>query len=733
MGIKVGIDLGTTFCAVAMIGDDGKAAVIPNEMGERLTPSVIQFFDDGSYIVGADAKEALDYGEEGCAAVFKRSMGESGVYCSFYGRDYTAQSLSEIMLRELKKQAEKVTGQRIDEAVVTVPAYFGELQREPTLRAAKDAGLNVRQLVSEPTAAAMNYAADHFRENAKVLIYDLGGGTFDLTLVQMKKNDRVDVIRTTGNSMLGGKNWDEELAKLLVQKIEEDVEYTECDIHTLALREAEKVKIALSSAMKARAHFTLDDYGSCTVEVTREEFDDATAHLREKTRGLCKNLLDSMKLSWRDINAVVLVGGSTRMPQIKKFIKQMSGREPLSRVNPDEAVAIGAAIMANLKAQPYAVQKITNDESVIRTLRKGSVPAKETAVESLQKLSVSDVVAHTLGKVTVNRDGTGYKNQIIIRENSVIPVKVAVAEQFYTKGEGGNESEIIMLQGSSENVRECTAVCRYIVSGIEHDPTNNPTILKVQYSYDANGIVHVQARQGDSDKDLPAKKLPAPDDMSRYYEGISAPPAKAKAEPLRIMMAVDVSGSMTGRPMEEAKKAMCRFIDEFSCYPGDVKIGAMAVSDRTQVVCELTNDLTACREKVGEIEVCMTGLCNEADPFDEILNRLAVARGKKVGVVLADGVWSYRDKAITRAKRCAAMGINIIGMGFGEADEEFLKAISSGEIGAIKVELDELTPTFGKIAQELGGGRGGKSRRLFGGSKTPPTECETWPAPGEQT
>ena len=129
----------------------------------------------------------------------------------------------------------------------------------------------------------------------------------------------------------------------------------------------------------------------------------------------------------------------------------------------------------------------------------------------------------------------------------------------------------------------------------------------------------------------------------------------------------------------------------------------------------------------------MTGLCNEADPFDEILNRLAVARGKKVGVVLADGVWSYRDKAITRAKRCAAMGINIIGMGFGEADEEFLKAISSGEIGAIKVELDELTPTFGKIAQELGGGRGGKSRRLFGGSKTPPTECETWPAPGEQT
>ncbi|MBR6337846.1 MAG: Hsp70 family protein [Ruminococcus sp.] len=729
MGIKVGIDLGTTFCAVAMIGADGKAAVIQNEMGERLTPSVIQFFDDGSYIVGAEAKEALDYGEEGCAAVFKRSMGESGAYCSFYGNDYTAQQLSSIMLRELKRQAEKVTGQRIDEAVVTVPAYFGELQREPTLRAAKDAGLTVRQLVSEPTAAAMNYAADHFRENAKILVYDLGGGTFDLTLVQMKKNARVDVIRTTGNSMLGGKNWDDELAKLLEQKILEDVEYTDTDIHTLCTREAEKVKIALSSAMKAKAHFTLEDHGSCTVEVTREEFDDATAHLREKTRGLCRNLLDGLRLSWRDINAVVLVGGSTRMPQIKRFIKEISGREPLSRVNPDEAVAIGAAIMANVKAQPYAVQKMTDDASVIRALRKGSVPAKEMPVESLQKLTVSDVVAHTLGKVTVNKDGTGYKNQVIIRENSVIPVKVAVAEQFYTKGGEDNESEIIMLQGDSENVAECTAVCRYVVSGIKHDPSRNPTLLKVQYSYDANGIVHVQARQEDQTTDLPARKLPAPPDMSRYCEGISAPPAKAKAEPLRIMMAIDVSGSMTGEPMEEAKNAMCRFIDEFSSYPGDFKIGAMVVSDRTQVVCELTNDLAQCKEAVNDIKVCMTGLCNEADPFDEILNRLAVARGKKVGVVLADGVWAHRDKAVTRARRCAAMGINIIGMGFGEADEEFLKAISSGEIGAMKVELSELTVSFGKIAQELGGGRGGK--KLFGGSKTAQTECETWPAPGE--
>ena len=726
MGIKVGIDLGTTFSAVAAIGKNGRPEIIPDSMGEKLTPSVIQFFEDGSYIVGEDAKEALEYGESGCASVFKRSMGESGAYCSFYGREYTAEQLSAIMLRHLKEEAEKVTGETIDEAVVTVPAYFGELQREPTLRAAREAGLNVRQLVSEPTAAAMNYAADHWRENARILVYDLGGGTFDLTMVQMGRDNRIDVVRTIGNSMLGGRNWDDELAKLMQEKILEDVEHTTSDLAAMTLRAAEGVKRMLTASTRAKATFELEDYGSYTVEVTREEFDERTAYLREKTRGLCKNLLDELGMEWRDITSILPVGGSTKMPQIRKFIKEISGLDPLSRVNPDEAVAVGAAIMVGMEKVPYVVQKGMGDRSGLRNILKSGVSSKETAVTNLQKLSVSDVVAHTMGKVTVNKEGTAYKNQMIIHKNSPIPVKFAVAEQFYTHA-GENESEIIMLQGDSEEVRDCTAVCRYVVKGIRHDPMKNPTILRVQYSYDANGLIRVQARQENDEKDLPITREAAPEDMSRYHGSIVTSLQKGKPETMRIMMAVDVSGSMIGEPMEEAINAMCHFIDEFRDYEGDVKIGIIAVSDKTAVVQDLTSDLNACKRAVQSIECCMTGLCNEADPFDEILNRLTLAKGKRVGIVLADGVWAHQIVAMERAKRCHAVGIDIVGMGFGEADEDFLRVISSGDISSMKVELSELKVSFGKIAQELGGSSRGLKKRSGMEHKT----AQTWETPDE--
>lgn len=727
MGLKVGIDLGTTYSAVAAIGKFGRPELIPNSDGEHTTPSVIQFFEDGTYIVGSEAKESMELGEYGCASVFKRSMGEEGSYCTFFGRDYTAEDLSAILLKHLKDECEKVTGQWIEEAVVTVPAYFGELQREPTLKAAKRAGLKVRMLVSEPTAAAMNYAADHWRENARILVYDLGGGTFDLTMVQMKKDEQVEVIRTIGNSMLGGRNWDEELAKLMQEKISEDVEFTGSDLAGETLRAAETVKRQLTASARVRHTFDLEDYGSYTVEVTREEFDERTAYLREKTRGLCQNLLGDLGMKWEDVTSVLLVGGSTKMPQIKRFIHDISGRDPLNRVNPDEAVAIGAAIMEGIRSAPYVVQKVIDDSTSKREVSKGGVLGKEGAVSNLQKLSVSDVVAHSMGKVTVNKEGNAYKNQVIVQKNSPIPVKCAVAEQFYTVSGEDNESEIIMLQGDSEEVRDCTAVCRYIVKGIRHDPAKNPTVLRVQYSYDVNGLIHVQARQEDSERDLPIERLPAPADMSRYYEPIVTTLQKVKAEAMRIMLVLDVSGSMINEPMEEAKAAMCRFVDEFSEYPGDLKIGVMAVSDKVAVVQDLTPNLKSVKSAIMSMECCMTGLCNRADPFDELINRMALAKGKKVAVVLTDGVWEKQIAAVERAKRCHAIGINIIGMGFGEADEDFLRVITSGDISSMKVDLSELRVSFGKIAQELGGKNRGAKRRHGIEMK----KAEVWEAPQE--
>lgn len=221
MGIKVGIDLGTTFSAVAMMDEKkGQPVIIPNTEGERITPSVIQFTEDDEIIVGSEANEAFEAGESGCASVFKRSMGRQETYCSFNGKNYTAEDLSAILLRYLKEEAEAVTGQKIDEAVVTVPAYFYHKERQATMNAAKKAGLHIRQIINEPTAAAMNYGVNHWRENARVLVYDLGGGTFDVTLVQMRKGNYMESLQTTGDHMLGGKDWDSRISMLVEEKIE---------------------------------------------------------------------------------------------------------------------------------------------------------------------------------------------------------------------------------------------------------------------------------------------------------------------------------------------------------------------------------------------------------------------------------------------------------------------------------------------------------------------------------
>ena len=246
MGIKVGIDLGTTFSAVAMMDEKkGQPVIIPNTLGERITPSVIQFTEDDEIIVGSEAKEAFEAGESGCASVFKRSMGNSDTYCSFNGKKYTAEDLSAILLRYLKEEAEASTHQKIDEAVVTVPAYFYHKERQATMKAAKKAGLNIRQIINEPTAAAMNYGVNHWRENARVLVYDLGGGTFDVTLVQMKKNNQMESLQTTGDHTLGGKDWDARICAAIESKIESETGYYVSEypeIHQTVTRNAENIK-----------------------------------------------------------------------------------------------------------------------------------------------------------------------------------------------------------------------------------------------------------------------------------------------------------------------------------------------------------------------------------------------------------------------------------------------------------------------------------------------------------
>ena len=746
MGIKVGIDLGTTFSAVAILDEKkGQPVIIPNSQGEKITPSVIQFLPDGEIIVGAEAKESYEAGEEGCTSAFKRGMGRTDAYCTFYGKSYTSVELSAILLRHLKQEAEKVMGQKIDEAVVTVPAYFYHKERQATMEAAKKAGLKVRQIINEPTAAAMNYGTNHWRENARVLVYDLGGGTFDVTLVQMKKNGQMESLQTLGDHTLGGKDWDACLASILENKVESDTGVRPAD--DLAVRQiisqgAEAVKKQLTSKNVATMKVNLPGYGWYTASVTLEDFEEQTTALIRRTGALCENLLKGLNITWQDVTDILLVGGSTRMRQVSAYLKSISGHTPLQQVNPDEAVALGAAIQVNLPLPESTVIDIGTAPAPKKPSLFGkSKPAepaakpagpvgRETALDNALCVSTADVVAHAMGVIAINKEGTHYINKTIIPANQKIPVKGAEAFHFYTSPREDNEVEVYVLQGVKAPL-ECEIIGKYVVSGIEHDPKQNPTVVRIQYSYDVNGMVHVQARQGDSQRDLPVREEPVPADMSKFGRPVEPEEnATAYAPPVDVMMAVDVSGSMSGQPIKDALDAMCRFVDDFEGYPGDMRVGAIAVSDRSEVVQPLTSNTNQCRHKIRSITCCMTGICNEGHPFQDI--KRAMGRdngGRRLAIVLADGVWDHSDVAIRAAKDCHALGIEVVGIGFGSANETFLRKISNGEIGSMMVDQSQLVRTFGKIAQEIGSAGGGSGKRGKSGDNV---TAVTWLATDEK-
>lgn len=746
MGIKVGIDLGTTFSAVAMMDEKkGQPVIIPNTSGGRITPSVIQFTEDGEIIVGEEAKDAFEAGESGCASVFKRSMGNPDTYCSFYGKKYSAEDLSAILLRYLKEEAEAVTHQTIDEAVVTVPAYFYHKERQATMRAAKKAGLKVRQIINEPTAAAMNYGVNHWRENARVMVYDLGGGTFDVTLVQMKKGNQMESLQTTGDHTLGGKDWDARICGLIESKIESDTGYymPECpEIHQVVVQNAESVKQQLTSRNVAKVRLNLPDYGWYDTTISLDEFEQSTKDLIKRTTALCESLLRGLGIGWKDITDILLVGGSTRMRQVSSYLKEISGHTPLAHVNPDEAVALGAAIQVHLPLPEYNVISMAPSpeetpkgggtyrfkKTAPANTQKYSLPGtigKETALENALCMSHMDVVAHAMGIIAVSADGTHYINKTIVPANQKIPVKCAEAFHYYTSSRGENEVEIYVLQGVKAPL-ECEIIGKYVVSGITHNRADNPTTIRIQYSYDINGMVHVQARQGEGTEDLPIREEPVPEDMSMFGRPIDPEEIRPTAEPISVVMAVDVSGSMRGKPLEDAIDAMCHFVDNFEDYPGDVEIGVIAVSDASQIVQPLTSDLEKCEKAIRSITVGMTGYCNGAHPFHDFQSMLRHAPGRKLGIVLADGMWGYPNVAIADAKKCHRKKIDITAIGFGMADEQFLKDISSGDIDAMLVEQSELTQSFGKIAQEIGAGK--ESKRGRTGNET---SAATWLAMDE--
>ena len=456
----IGIDLGTTNSCVSVI-EGGEAVVIPNAEGARTTPSVVAFSKDGERMVGNVAKRQAITNPERTIASIKRHMG-SDYKVNIDGKAYTPQEISAIILQKLKSDAESYLGDKVTEAVITVPAYFTDAQRQATKDAGKIAGMEVKRIINEPTAAALAFGIDQ-ENDQKVMVYDLGGGTFDVSIIEMGDGVQ-EVLATAGNNHLGGDDFDKKIMDWLVAefKKEQGIDLSGDKMAMQRIKEAaEKAKIDLSGMTTAQISLpfiTADATGPKHMETTlsRAKFNEMTADLVEATMGPVRQAMSDSGLSMNDIDKILLVGGSPRIPAVQEAIKKFSGKEPFKGINPDECVAMGAALQGGVLG--------------------GDVKG----------LLLLDVTPLSLGIETM-----GGVNTVIIERNTTIPTKKS--QIFSTAADNQTSVEVHVLQGEREFAKDNKTLGMFHLDGIMPARRGVPQI-EVTFDIDSNGIVHVSAK-----------------------------------------------------------------------------------------------------------------------------------------------------------------------------------------------------------------------------------------------
>lgn len=673
--LVVGIDLGTTNSAIAYINQWGRPEVIPSPEGHHTTSSVVQFRADGQVVVGEAAKQEIALEKENTAHFFKRDMGTTAAY-EYRGRQYTPAALSAEVLKKLKADAEQHLGQAVERAVITVPAYFHDGPRIATREAGKLAGLEVAQMINEPTAAAFAYGLKQTQQEEIVLVYDLGGGTFDVTLVRIAP-DAIEVIGTDGNHNLGGKDWDDRLLQYLCAEFQQrhgmDPLADPYTFQELLLR-AEDAKKSLSA--RASAIVPINCGGKMDrIEVTRQRFDELTGDLLAQTEILMNKVLEETRYDYSRITGVLMVGGSTRMPACLELVRRATGKTPNTSINPDECVALGAAIQAS----EYSGERRTSGGGLAL----------------LKRERVSDVMSHSLGMIAETKDRDRYINTVLIAKNSAIPSRQMRPYKVRTRDGFDNKTAVFVTQGEGEDPANCSFVGKYEIRGITHQPKGE-AVLAISYEYDRSGVVTVSAAERSSERALAVEKQPLPEDMSWVF---GKPREQVAARHKTIYLAVDLSGSMSGQPLEDAKKAMHSFVTNSDL--AHTSIGLISFSDTVSVDREATQDGKKLRDAINDWEIGATGYGNATHPFKDVLRLLKDGNDLRFCVVLADGVWSCQPQAIEAARQCHQLGIQVIAIGFGSADQSFLRSIANSEQGALFVSQSDLAATFENIAQVL--------------------------------
>lgn len=633
----VGIDLGTTFSAIAVLNNYGDPEVLTTLEGERITPSVI-LFDRGEIVVGTYAQQAALAYPDQVVSFVKRRMGDEDYRFTYQNHPYTASQLSAIILKKLKADAEQRLGHEITHAVITVPAYFDDIERRQTLIAGEEAGLQVLKLINEPTSAAFAYGLAHQGTSSRVLVYDLGGGTFDVSLVEIEPGS-VSVLATAGDRELGGKDFDDALidhvAAIFKDKTGDDPRLDAANRYDLQ-QKCTSAKISLSKRPKANIFHDFNG-NMQRVSVTREEFESMTADLMVRCEAIIRDVLEQANTTPEQVDTILLAGGSTRMPMVHAQIERIFGREPATDVNPDEAVAKGAALVAAIE-----FAKLTGQEAPI-------------------DIRTHDVTSHSLGLVAY-REHQLVASTLIPR-NTRIPVERS-RENYTTTHDSQTTFDLWLVQGEDPDPMRCTVLGHFEFYGIPARPAGASNIT-VSFRYNDNGVVEVEAIDQATGQALPHRAATG---------GVRLVDVIENRAPMHVALVVDCSGSMYGRGVSDTREVAFQ-VAEKTLTAENREIGVISFPGGIRTA--LTPDIETVSAAIQSIAAMGPSSMSEGLSQARHLLRPQAGVGRTV-VLVSDGIADDHEACIAEIHRLKATGCRVITMGIGPSvDEVFMASLAS--------------------------------------------------------